>query len=129
MVRKDIQVFRSLLAPGQTAIDVGANLGFVTAMLASVVGPGGRVLSFESSPAIFSKLQKTVAANHLKQVTALNLGCGATTARLRLNQGNRSSGNASIVAQGAGSIEILVERLDDVPGGLGDACRVAQDRH
>src|ERR1700690_3891326 len=68
---KDMVVFRSLLAPGGTAIDVGANLGFVTTMLASIVGPTGRVVSFDPSPAVFAKLEKTIAANGLSQVTAI----------------------------------------------------------
>jgi FkbM family methyltransferase len=112
---KDMVVFRSLLAPGQTAIDVGANLGFVTTMLASIVGPSGRVVSFEPSPAVFAKLEKTIAANGLSQVTAINVGCGAASSLERLSRVSASSGNASIVAAGPDSTEIRVEALDEVP--------------
>jgi len=111
---KDMQVFRSLLAPGQTAIDIGANLGFITAMLASIVGPDGRVLAFEPAPAVFVKLQKTLAVNGLDQVTPMNFGCGAARSVTRLHQVNRSSGNASIVSGGRDAGEIRLERLDDV---------------
>ena len=112
---KDMGVFRSLVAPGQTAIDVGANLGFVTTMLASIVGPEGRVISFEPSPRVFAKLTKTIAANRLDQVTPINVGCGASSAVERLNEVSASSGNASILADGPGSTEIRIERLDDIP--------------
>ncbi len=113
---KEMHVFRSLIAPGQTVIDVGANLGFMTTIFASLVGASGRVLSFEPSPAVFEKLEKTVAANGLSQVIAKRLGCGATPGTQRLQQVNRSSGNASIIggADGA-SVEIRVVPLDDVP--------------
>jgi FkbM family methyltransferase len=111
---KDVSIFENLLAPGQTAIDVGANLGFVTTMLASIVGPRGRVVSFEPSRMVFEKLQKTIAANSLTQVVALNVGCGAASSVERLQQVSRSSGNASIVAAGSDATEIRIERLDDV---------------
>jgi len=112
--QKDMNVFRSLIAPGQTAIDVGANMGFVTTMFASIVGREGRVLSFEPSPAVFEKLQKTIAANELDQVIPMNFGCGSSSSVERLKQVTRSSGNASIIAAGRDSVEIRVERLDDV---------------
>lgn len=111
---KDMHVFRSLLAPGQTAIDVGANMGVVTTMLASIVGPAGRVLALEPSPAVFEKLQKTIVANELHQVVPLNIGCGASPSIKRLNHVGGSSGNASIVGHGKSWTEIRVERLDDV---------------
>lgn len=111
---KDMHVFRSLLAPGQTAIDVGANLGVLSTMLASLVGPTGRVLSFEPSPVVFSKLQKTIKANDLRQVVPLNLGCGRSRSTEQLHQVSKSSGNSSIVAPGQASVEIRVEALDDI---------------
>lgn len=111
---KDMHVFRSLLAPGQTAIDVGANLGFIATILARIVGDGGRVLAFEPSPRVFDKLEKTIAANGLRQVTPFNFGCGVTSSVEHLRQVSRSSGNASIVGSGTDPIEIFIERLDDV---------------
>lgn len=112
---KDMHVFRNLLAPGETAIDVGANMGFVTTMLASIVGPAGRVVSFEPSRTVFEKLRKTVAANGLEQVVPMNLGCGASSSVECLNEITSSSGNASIVGHGNHSTAIRVERLDDIP--------------
>lgn len=59
--KEDLHVFRSLLAPGQTAIDVGANLGFITTILASIVGTTGGLVSFEPSPVVFDNLLKTIS--------------------------------------------------------------------
>jgi FkbM family methyltransferase len=114
--RHDMHVLRSLVGPGETAIDVGANLGFVTTMLAALVGRDGRVLSLEPSPITFAKLQKTIAANALSQVVACNLGAGAAPGTQILTQVNRNSGNGSILASGGGpSRAIRIERLDDIP--------------
>jgi FkbM family methyltransferase len=111
---QDMSIFRSLLAPGRTAIDVGANLGFTTTMLASVVGPAGRVLSFEPSPAVYAKLRKTVEANSLDQVITFNLACGASASMQTLHAVNRSSGNSSIIGEGPAAEAVEVVCLDDV---------------
>jgi FkbM family methyltransferase len=114
---KDMTIFRSLLAPGQTAVDVGANLGFVTTMLASIVGPRGRVLSFEPSPKIFAKLLRTIDANALTQVIPLNVGCGDRPSSQRLKSVNRNSGESSIIADGVTNgpvTDIEVIPLDQV---------------
>jgi len=51
-----------LTEPGELAIDVGANIGYMTAVLATRVGSsmGGSVWSFEAHPEIFSELKFNV---------------------------------------------------------------------
>jgi len=44
-------VVRSLLAPGATFVDVGANVGWFSMLAASLTGPEGKVLAFEPNPA------------------------------------------------------------------------------
>src|SRR2546422_10463960 len=41
------RIFRCLLKPGMTVVDVGANIGLYTAIAAGSVGPAGRVRSEE----------------------------------------------------------------------------------
>jgi len=48
---------------GDTVFDVGANLGPMTLLMYTMVGPTGRVFCFE--PAVFKSLQKTLAENHM----------------------------------------------------------------
>src|SRR5262245_6167166 len=38
---------------GQVALDIGAHVGYVTAVLAALVGPDGIVFSFEPNPRLF----------------------------------------------------------------------------
>lgn len=45
-----------LLEPGDLALDVGANLGQMTSLMALRTGPSGRVLSFEPHPDVFRQL-------------------------------------------------------------------------
>jgi FkbM family methyltransferase len=52
-----------LLSPGETAVDVGANIGYMTSLFAHRVGQSGRVESFEPHPRIFARLEANVALN------------------------------------------------------------------
>jgi FkbM family methyltransferase len=63
---------------------------------------------------VYAKLRKTVEANHLSQVVTFNLACGSSTSLQTLHAVNRSSGNASILGDGAETASVDVVRLDDV---------------
>ena len=41
---------RSLLRPGMTAVDVGANVGYLALLMSECVGPSGRVVAVEHDP-------------------------------------------------------------------------------
>jgi FkbM family methyltransferase len=46
---------------GETAVDAGANVGFMSNLLAHAVGPSGRVVSFEPHPLIAETLSRNAA--------------------------------------------------------------------
>lgn len=58
-----VDSLRRFLKPGDTFVDVGANIGYLSAVAAGVVGVRGAVHSFEPVPAYFSRLQAFSAAN------------------------------------------------------------------
>jgi len=111
--RKDIAVYRQYLRSGDRAVDVGANLGFVTAMLADVVGETGTVFSFEPAQATFAKLQLTIRENELTQVRPYRAGCGSQKDTAALHRVSASSGNSSIYGSGRAETIQLVP-LDSV---------------
>lgn len=49
------------LKPGQTFIDIGAHIGYYSALAASIVGTTGRVYAFEPSPANAEVLRRNMA--------------------------------------------------------------------
>jgi FkbM family methyltransferase len=49
--------------PGQICLDVGANHGYFTLLLADLVGPSGTVHALEPNPHLFDLLSRTVALN------------------------------------------------------------------
>jgi FkbM family methyltransferase len=60
-----------LLAPGDLAVDVGANIGYMTSLLALRAGPAGRVLAFEPHPQVFRHLTANVRRFEGKSTAAV----------------------------------------------------------
>jgi FkbM family methyltransferase len=60
--------FCSLLQPGMTVVDVGANIGFFTLMAANRVGPTGRVVAFEPLAENGAALVRMVEENSLRSI-------------------------------------------------------------
>jgi FkbM family methyltransferase len=56
-------VLERFLRPGMTFLDVGANVGYFSALALSLVGTNGHVHSFEPVPSIFAHLEKVARAN------------------------------------------------------------------
>lgn len=57
-----------LLRPGMIAVDVGANVGIFTLLMARHVGPGGRVHAFEPHPELSRFLRSNVELNDFRSV-------------------------------------------------------------
>lgn len=71
--RRESKVVRKVLRPGMTFFDVGANVGYYTALAAQAVGTFGRVFSFEPSDYAFPRLQRLISKNALTQVHAMKV--------------------------------------------------------
>jgi len=56
-------VLRERVRPGATVCDVGANVGYFTLMLASLVGPSGRVVAVEANPSMAELLRRNLDLN------------------------------------------------------------------
>ncbi|MDQ3630423.1 MAG: FkbM family methyltransferase [Actinomycetota bacterium] len=87
---------RTILRPGQTAIDVGANLGYFTAVMAQCVGPDGRVWSFEPVPETFELLTLCKSLNDYPYVTPIGVALGAADGSTEITYDRRHSGIATI---------------------------------
>lgn len=54
---------RRWLQPGWVVFDVGANIGYVSLMLARMLGPRGKVFAFEALPANIQRLRRNLSLN------------------------------------------------------------------
>jgi FkbM family methyltransferase len=66
------------LRPGDTALDVGANVGHYACRMSQLVGAGGRVIAFEPVPATFAALAANSKHFPFANLTLLNAAVGET---------------------------------------------------
>ncbi len=66
----ETDLFAQIVRPGDTVVDVGANIGCHTLALAKIVGPHGLVMAFEPQLPIYYALCGTMALNEQWQVHA-----------------------------------------------------------
>ena len=65
-------LFKKIVKEGDTVVDLGANIGYFTLLAAKLVGPNGKVYSFEPEPKNYSYLKKNIELNNYSQATAIN---------------------------------------------------------
>jgi FkbM family methyltransferase len=61
------ELIARLLDDGETALDIGANIGLMTTLMSSKVGRNGKVFAFEPHPAVFQELERSVASMECPQ--------------------------------------------------------------
>jgi FkbM family methyltransferase len=73
---------RKRLQPGDTFIDVGANIGYYSALASRLVFPAGRVVAVEAIPRTFDVLVRNLRANCCQNVRAINRAASDREERL-----------------------------------------------
>lgn len=119
------EVLWRLLEPGETAVDVGANIGHMTSLMSARVGAGGHVFSFEPHPQIFQELAANAglwkageegATVHLIEAalsSAPGQGNLFVTAEFAENRGTAALGPSVTGDEGTVAYSVLLQRLDD----------------
>lgn len=112
---QETSLARWLVEPGETVIDVGANVGYYTVLLAREVGPSGKVYAFEPEPVNFDLLERGVAANAYTNVTAEQLALSDSNGSLKLYLAAENKGDHRIApaVEDRESIEIRAVPLDE----------------
>jgi FkbM family methyltransferase len=114
--------------PGDTVVDVGANIGYFTLLLSSLVGPTGRVISIEASPQTAAMLRANVELNGCKNVDVREIAVTEQPGTLKLFHSKFGDGNTGMatVVEGRGSTSFDLVKTDTLLSILGaDAGRVS----
>jgi len=111
------QLVRQVVRPGDTFIDVGANIGYFTLLAAQVVGPAGSVQSYEPSPSIGARLRANVERNNLGSRVVLHpVAAGAAPGEITLYLADaENTGQSTTRPADAAHAEAVVQvkTLDD----------------
>jgi FkbM family methyltransferase len=82
--KQEIALLHKHIKKGDVVLDIGANIGFYTKILAGLVGETGKVYAFEPDKTNFSYLQKNAAG--LKNVILMNKAVSDKTGTITLYQ-------------------------------------------
>ena len=104
-----------LAARGETAVDVGANIGYMTSVLSAGVGPTGRVIAFEPHPVIAARLRANSASWKSVSVREKAVSDRTGTATLAEPPGFSSNQGTAMLASD-GSLRVELTTLDDELG-------------
>lgn len=97
------EIMRVVLPAGATAVDVGANAGWHTLLMARLVGPRGRVLAVEPNPSVREYLRRNVALNRFGQVEIVGAALAETPGALNFvapDADHAASASGYVVAGG-----------------------------
>lgn len=107
-----VEVLKSFLKKGDTFIDVGANVGYLTAIAAGCVGISGQVHSFEPVPEYFEKLKSFADENSQYKIKTNQFALGIEEKAEKIYIGGKSHiGNNTFFPELLGGIK-AVETLD-----------------
>ena len=94
-----VAFLRRRLQPGDTFIDVGANIECLSASASRLVGPRGTVVAIEPSPTLIAALQETLTRNDLTNVRLVDAAVSDRDHSLPLFEGpSRNTGMTATVA-------------------------------
>lgn len=112
-----IDAMKRFLKRGDVFIDIGANIGYLSAIAAGLVGPTGQVHTFEPVPEYFEKLERLARANPQYSIIANPRAVGSITGTSTIYV-TREPGQNTLVpsyksdGEITRSLEIPVVRLD-----------------
>lgn len=93
------RVFRELIRPGMTVVEVGANVGYFSVLAAEGIGADGRLYCFEANPELAEIVFRNLHLNGLlKQSTVIDKAVYSTSTELEFNVYERYLGSSSLWA-------------------------------
>jgi len=95
------QLFKQLLKPGMTVIDVGANVGYFSLLAADLVGTNGKVYAFEPEPENYNLLLTNIQINSYGNIETRAEAVSNTCGSIKLFLSELDNGSHSINEAGA----------------------------
>ena len=108
------EVFKNLIKPNMTVVDIGANIGYYTLIAGRLAG---KVYAFEPEPHNYDLLVKNVAINNYKNIVTIQKAVSYRSGKTRfyidkVNLGGHSFAQDTILER-AGCLEVEAITLDE----------------
>lgn len=107
-----VVLMKSFLREGDTFIDIGANIGYLSAIAAGLVGNRGQVHSFEPVPRYFLKLQDVALRNPGYSIYANQIALGQESSVAKISITNLPNIGWNTLVSGFMSPETIKEVIE-----------------
>lgn len=96
-----------VLTPASCFVDIGANIGIYTLVVAKRLAPQGRMLAVEPDSVTFARLTANLQLNGLASVQARQVAVGDKTGEWHLHRHAANRGQNELRAEGGGTAETV----------------------
>jgi FkbM family methyltransferase len=107
---EDLEILRSILKPGDTFVDIGANIGTISLEASYLVGNEGRVIAFEPTKLIYECFVQNIALNDMQNITSYNLALGDKKKIVSFSSSHADTMNKI----GSGEEKVQMDTLDEI---------------
>jgi FkbM family methyltransferase len=111
--RELVQLMKRTLKPGMTVVDVGANIGYFSALASGLVGSSGQVHAFEPMPQNLSRLRQNLSEFRWAHPHPYAVGDATGTAVIYFNDSEAGWASLLIGNDLERRADINLIRLDD----------------
>ena len=116
------RLFERILKPEMVVIDVGGHVGYFSLLAARLVGPQGKVFTFEPEPTNYRLLLENIGLNGYQNIVAVNSAVSSALGTMDLYLAGLDNGRHSAYRHGlpeSGRIVVDTTTLDDFLQGEG----------
>ncbi len=103
--KKITWVIRQTLRPGDTAFDIGANLGLVSFKMLEIVGDSGKVIAFEPQSRMADYIEQSIGLNGIENLQLERIGLSDKPGTLKLSIPEHNAGAATFMSNISSNFE------------------------